>query len=388
MGTDPLEKTDLRGKKVAVITDDWGRPTPAHEVVPLIVDTLRAAGAADDDMTFLTASGMHDPMSEADLIRKLGEPIVRGFRTISHDAGDRTSMECVGITRQGTPIWVNRYVAEADFTLALGRIHPHESHGYEGGYKMVLPGVTGFDTITRDHAFNFSPESVVGVLENPSREETDAVGAMVGIDFLIDVVVTDLGEPVEAFSGETMAVHHAGVEYGDREVWGAEVGEPGDVVVVSPGSGQVPTPYRLETLYRAARVTAPTGTLIGVTSEPTEMETIDGDAIADDSLLALDADRFVAKLPTLAFSEIVRLHEARRWRLDERTIQWRLKSVRGEFYRRRKVGEILARNAVLTPDPNTALRDALGRFGPDARVIVVPEGTATLPKQTLFVAQR
>ena len=30
----PLRSYDLKGKKVALITDDWGRPTPAHRVSP------------------------------------------------------------------------------------------------------------------------------------------------------------------------------------------------------------------------------------------------------------------------------------------------------------------------------------------------------------------
>jgi nickel-dependent lactate racemase len=224
------------------------------------------------------------------------------------------------------------------------------------------------------------------VLDNPSRAETDAVGAMVGIDFLINVVVTANSEPVKAFCGETMPVHHAGVEYGDWEVWGVEVGEGADVVVVSPGSGPVPEPYNLESLYRAARVTRPDGFLIALTAQATEMEAIDGDTFADESLLALDADEFVKALPTLDFSEIVRLHEARNWPLDERTIQWRLKSVRGEFYRRRKAGEVRSRNPVLAPDVQAALDRALGTLGKDARVMFLPEGRLTLPKQRLFKA--
>ena len=47
----------------------------------------------------------------------------------------------------GTPIWVNRHVAEADFRVAIGRIAPHEAYGYEGGYKMIVPGVASFETI-------------------------------------------------------------------------------------------------------------------------------------------------------------------------------------------------------------------------------------------------
>ena len=34
IGAPPLRTFSLAGKKIAVITDDWGRPTPAHRVLP------------------------------------------------------------------------------------------------------------------------------------------------------------------------------------------------------------------------------------------------------------------------------------------------------------------------------------------------------------------
>ena len=107
----------------------------------------------------------------------------------------------------GTPVWVNRYVAEADYRIGLGRVFPHTTHGYEGGYKLILPGVVGFDTILRDHSFNFASTSVPGVRDNPSRAETDNVGRMVGIDFLINVVVNHEALPCKAFAGAVEPVY-------------------------------------------------------------------------------------------------------------------------------------------------------------------------------------
>ncbi len=386
MGVGRIRDAGLGGKRVAVITDDWGRPTPAHEVMPLIVNELRAAGAADADITFITASGMHDPMTRAELARKLGTDVVDRFRCVSHDGGDIGELAFVGITRQGTPIWVNRDVSEADYVVALGRIYPHESHGYEGGYKMILPGVSGFDTIVRDHAFNFSPDSIVGVMDNPSRAETDAVGKMVGIDLLVNVVVDGAGNAMKAYCGEPEAVHNAGVEYGDRHIWGAEVGELADITITSPGSGPEPDGYHLETLYRAAMVTRQGGTVICCTARPMEIDAAEPSGIASDDVLAMGEADFGRVLPTLSLSEVLRLHERRRWPLDERTVQWRIKSARGEFYRRRKLAAVLQRNVVLTPDIGGALASAVSDDGDEVRVVVIPEGSTTLPKASLFRA--
>ena len=186
----------------------------------MILERLAATGVADDGITFVTASGMHDPMSADDLARKLGADVVARYRCISHDGGDRGMLRFVGISAMGTPVWVNRHIVEADYVVGLGRVAPHVTYGYEGGYKLILPGVSGFDTILRDHSFNYSLDSIPGQHNNPSRAETDAVGRMVGIDFLINVVVNRRDEPIVAFAGRVEPVHQRAMAFGDASVWG------------------------------------------------------------------------------------------------------------------------------------------------------------------------
>jgi nickel-dependent lactate racemase len=362
IGAEAIHEQNLNEKKVAIITDDWGRPTPANEVVPLIINQLRLTGVRDSDITFVTASGMHDPMSAEDLERKLGKEIVGKYRCISHDGGDWDNLAFMGISPQGTPIWVNKCVAEADYKVALGRIYLHEAYGYEGGYKMILPGVAGFDTIVRDHSFNFSADSIEGIHDNPSRREADSVGKMVGIDFLINVLVNG-SQPIKAFCGEPTMVHQTGIEYGDREVWAAEIHKKADVVIASPGSGNVPeSGYDLKTLYRAARAAKESGTIICVAAREMSFEPKMNEPI----------------------SEILRLHERRNWDLSEREIQWRIKSLRGKFYNYRQIKEIQKREVVLTPDPNAALQDVLAEVGTDIWLVVLPEARTTLPKEKLY----
>jgi len=301
-------------------------------------------------------------MSREDLERKLGKEIVAKYRCISHDGGDWDNLAFIGISPQGTPIWVNRHVAEADYKVALGRIYLHEAYGYEGGYKMILPGVAGFDTIVRDHSFNFSADSVEGIHDNPSRGEADSVGKIVGIDFLINVVVNG-SQPIKAFCGEPTRVHQIGIEYGDREVWGAEINEKADVVIASPGSGDVPEAgYDLKTLYRAARAAKESGTIICVAAQETKFEPKMDEPI----------------------SEILRLHEKRNWDLSEREIQWRIKSLRGKFYNYRQIQEVQKRKVILAPDPNAALQDVLAETGTDIWLVVLPEARTTLPKEKLY----
>ncbi len=157
-------------------------------------------------------------------------------------------------------------------------------------------------------------------------------------------------------------VHESGIEYGDREVWASEIQKKADVVVVSPGSENVPEHgCDLGTLYRASRAAKESGIIICVTNQ--EME-------------------FEPKMD-MPLSEILRLHEKRNWDLDEREIQWQIKSLRGKFYTHRSIKEIQKRKVILTPDPNAALQDVLTQTGPDVWLVVLPEARTTVPKITL-----
>ena len=318
----PLAEWDLAGKKIAVMVDDWGRPTPASEFLPEVMKRLKSAGAAAESVTVITASGMHDPMGEADLCRKVGGEIFYSVRCVSHDAGVTENLSFIGITDTGTPVWINKYVAEADVRLAFGRIFPHSNYGYEGGYKMIVPGVASYETIMRDHSMNFSPLSDYGVLRgNPSREEADAIGRMVGLDFIVNFVM-DFGQrPVAAFGGSPEEVFANGVNFGQRNVWGAVTGRPADVTILCAGGEEAfeladnPTYF----LGMAMSVTKPLGAVIAkMDYRPVQPVIVHGH-----------------NLDEIPFDHLLRLHEKRDWNLDYRAIQHVVKSIRGAFYRRR-----------------------------------------------------
>lgn len=383
----PLAQQDLRGKQVTVITDDWGRPTPAARVIPQILAELARAGATDDHITFVTASGMHDPMSRADIERKLGPDVVARHRCISHDGGDPDMLAFAGVSPMGTPVWINRHVAEADVRIGLGRVYLHVTHGYEGGYKLILPGVSSFETIVRDHALNFAETSIPGVHENPSRAETDQVGRMVGLDFLINVIVNDKGEPLKAFAGAVVPVHRRAIEYGDHEVWGAEVGHLADVTVVSHGDGEIDAQgFDGEALRRACTVTRPGGWVIVPVEHPIAAlpDWRIGEQADDAALDRMPRAEFIGHLPGLSFAELMRLHERRNWPLPPREIQWRIKDIRGEYYRRRWMKLASERRVVFAPDPQQALDRALAEHAGVPHVVILPDARTTLPKLQLF----
>ena len=388
LGVEKLEETELADKKVCIITDDWGRLTPASRVVPGIIKRLKLTGIKDENIVFITASGMHDPMSEADLIRKLGEETYKRFRCVSHDAGDKSRLAFMGLTALGSPVWINKYVAEADFKIGVGRVYPHISYGYEGGYKLIVPGVSSFETIEKNHSLSFSEYSVYGnVKGNPSRSGADAVGKMVGIDFLIDFVVdskSEPNEPIDCFAGKVEEVFEECVKVGERKVWGTKVGKQYDITIISGDMVDHGIYDREEDNPRyylglALGVTKQSGTVIAFMDEEVSS--------SRNIIEGIDLDE-------LSLSDLLLLHEKRNWNCNERQIQHYIKRIRSTFYSRRIMelhkqnlfivsdsfskNKLTRYNAQHFTDINTAGKKAMELYeNPD--VLVIPEGEKSFP---------
>lgn len=387
IGAPVLRSYDLAGKKVAVITDDWGRPTPASRVLPAVLRELHAAGATADNITILTGTGVHQPMNQEDLVRKLGAEQVAKYRCLPHDAFDEANMRYMGLTPRGTPVWINKFVAEADFKVAVGRIAPHNTHGYEGGAKMITPATSHWLTVLRNHSANFSPYGEYGSYGlNPSRADVDDIGDLVNLNYIVNLVVNRFGEPLRAFCGQRILAHRAGVAYGDREVWGAEIGKKADLTIATLGANlargaHAPSPIEQAAIGTRARWEDPTrepGTLIFI-GHPAGPETA--------------PSAWEAEKASWTFDQIFIEHERRDQQRTPREISDRCKSIRGEYYARRagylcnlifavnRPSDLALRrnNARFVADLQQAVDSALATLPKDAHVLILPEAANTLP---------
>ncbi len=415
IGALPLRAYDLRGKKVVVITDDWGRPTPAYRVLPAVLRELHAAGASVANITILTGTGVHQPMSQEDLVRKLGAEQVATYRCLPHDAFDEANMTYIGLSPRGTPVWINSIVAEADFKVAVGRIAPHNTHGYEGGAKMITPATSYWLTVLRNHSANFSPYCEYGSYgQNPSRADVDDIGAMVNLDYIVNFVVNRFGEPLRAFCGHRLWAHRAGIAYGDREVWGAEIGQKADLTIATLGANlargaHAPSPLeqaaigtrsRWETLRPAGAGGDSELAAGGATQEPASSR-VATSSVEPGTLIFIGQPAGPEAVPSAwelekfswSFDQIFREHERRDQNRTPREISDRCKSIRGEYYARRpgylcnvifavnRPSEMVLRrnNARFVPDLQRAVDEALAQLGRGARVLVLPEAANTLP---------
>ena len=168
-----------RGEKIAIVTSDITRPMPTWVVMPPLLEELYSAGVRPEDITLVFALGSHRPHTEAEQ-RHLG----RGSRPLPQITcvdSDVTDCVHVGVTARGTPVDIDRRVAEADRRICLGNIEYHYFAGYSGGAKAIMPGVSTRAAIQSNHSRMVEADARAGKLAgNPVREDLEEAAAMVG----------------------------------------------------------------------------------------------------------------------------------------------------------------------------------------------------------------
>ena len=228
-----LEKLAAAGQKIAIIVDDITRPSPTHKFLPPIVKELESAGIKDEDITVVFATGSHRPHTNEEKQFLLGAEYASRFKTIDHDANDKGGMVFLGHTSRGTPVEVNKHLAEADLKILTGLIKPHSYAGYSGGGKSLLPGVCSMDTIIADHDYDSTlhPNALVGHMEgNPIRVDIEEAALLVDNCFIVNGILNSKKEIVAVVAGDMIKAHREGAKLLDT--WAkVPVKGPADIVI-------------------------------------------------------------------------------------------------------------------------------------------------------------
>lgn len=250
-GTPRLSQIARPGQKVVIVTSDMTRPCPSARLLPYILGELNQAGVQDKDIAVVIALGLHRMMTPRELELMVGSEVFSRVRVVNHDINNTVR---VGMTSYGTPVEIFREVVEADLRICLGNIEFHYFAGYSGGAKAILPGCASEASITANHAMMTSAEAVAGNLaDNPVRLDIEEAAAMVGVDFILNVVVNKAQRVVAAFAGDVITAHRQGCCYlaQDKSV---PIARPADIVLVSGGG--YPKDINLYQAHKALEVAA------------------------------------------------------------------------------------------------------------------------------------
>ena len=229
----PLRQLAKGAAKAVILADDNTRLTPTDKIIPVLLDEMNAAGVKDEQITVIIALGTHRFMTEPEILEKFGAEVVKRVTIKNHDYKNPAALIDLGKTPNGTSVWINREVYEADFKIGVGSIVPHHIPGFAGGAKIVQPGISGEDTTAETHLLSVrAPRSYLGSEVNPVREELNKIARQIGMNVIVNTVLNRHGEVVGAFFGDTVEAFNEGVKL-SKEVYAVEIPEEADIVISS-----------------------------------------------------------------------------------------------------------------------------------------------------------
>jgi nickel-dependent lactate racemase len=234
-GTPRINQLAKGKDKIVVLVDDITRPTPVKEVLPVVLEQLCSDRVKEDQVEIIIGLGTHRPMSDSETKDHLGPEVVERFTISNHDFKDETKLLNLGTTELGIPALVNKSVVDADFVLSVGNIVPHNAAGWGGGAKMILPGVSGEESVGMLHiaAGKVRPiKDLVATLDNPMRRDINAIAKKAGLKVIVNTVLNSEDKPIRVFAGEPQQAFREGVGTA-RQVFCQNVTELADVIVFS-----------------------------------------------------------------------------------------------------------------------------------------------------------
>jgi nickel-dependent lactate racemase len=163
------------------------------------------------------------------------------------------------------PVVINRQYYQADLKILTGSIHPHQTAGFSGGRKSILPGLASVQTLKFHHGYDIRPlgPAMGRIKENLFHLAALEAAKMAGVDFILNLVQNQNKQITLAVAGDIEAAWMAGV-HASREIFEVAIPKDPDILVVIPGGHP-----RDSNLYQSQRslsaaelVIKPGGTII------------------------------------------------------------------------------------------------------------------------------
>jgi len=233
--TDLIKKK--KAHKILIIVNDITRPTPYHVILPPLLEQLDQIGIKKENITFIVATGAHRGNTKEENEKIFGEELTSSYRFVNHDCDDNHLID-LGAMKSGNHLWVDPILKQIDFIITTGVIVPHYFAGFSGGRKSFLPGISGRETIEKNHSNMVHPKAFTGsLIGNPVNEEMIESAQRVGVDFgifNINVVTDEHYDIVDIVAGDIKLSWDEGVKI-CRETYFSPIKGRADVVFVSAG---------------------------------------------------------------------------------------------------------------------------------------------------------
>jgi nickel-dependent lactate racemase len=213
-GSRPLREIVRASDRVAVVIPDSTRPLPSDRLLPWLFEELDHVSA--DRFVIVNGTGSHRVNTHDELASMVGGGVMARYRVVNHTAHEPKAVVPIGRSPDGETVYLNREYVEADRRIVLGFIEPHFMAGFSGGYKGIFPALADIESIMRYHDARTigDPRSTWGLLEgNPTQALIRHNGALVPLDFCLNVTLNRKREITRFFCGHPVLAHEAGCAF-------------------------------------------------------------------------------------------------------------------------------------------------------------------------------
>ncbi len=263
LDTPPVREMAGPDKKVVIGFPDrvkGGVQADCHRrnAIKVLVEELLAGGCKLENITLLCGMGLHRMNNIDEFYWMLGKDIVDMFypgRIVNHDAESPT-LKDFGTDAMGNRVQCNALLAAADIPILVGHCAGNPYGGFSGGYKMLVTGFTGWESIASHHCPKtmHRDDWLGGSPKQHMRDQFQSIGQAIekGIGkkfFVVDAVLGQFAAVLDVQAGTIPAVEKATWPLAEqRTTIAVDMKEPADVLVVGvprnfhygPGMGTNP----------------------------------------------------------------------------------------------------------------------------------------------------
>jgi nickel-dependent lactate racemase len=372
LGSPPLNKTVQVKDKVGIIFNDITRPTPSKRILQAVLQEI--SHVPNEQITLFNALGTHRPNTSDELRQMLGKDVVDNYRVIQNNAFDPSTQVYLGNTLRGHEIWLNREIYNCEIKILTGFIEPHFFAGFSGGGKAIMPGMAGLATILGNHdaAMIGHPQARWGVTwGNPIWEEVHEIASLLKGIFLVNVSLDRNKEMTGIFCGKVDDAHMKGCAFVEQTAL-IPVNEPFDIIITT-NSGyplDINLYQSVKGMSAAVQVIKQGGTIV-IAAECQ-------DGIPQHGLYGqlLREHRSPKELLETILTSTVAQQD--QWQAQ---IQAMIQQKADVYVYSLCLTETQIRSAMLIPTRSIedTLSEILPKYGPQARICVLPEGPQSIP---------
>jgi nickel-dependent lactate racemase len=369
IGCSALRKLIGRKDKAAVIVTDNTRACPDDRILPVILAMLEET-IPRENITIIIALGLHPPLSDEEMRKKLGGDITGRYKVVNHDPA---ATRYIGETSRGVPVEVNSQVIEADFRISTGFIEPHFFAGFSGGRKSIAPGVSSARSIRHNHSYRMldHPRARAGVLKNnPVHEDMVEQARMAGLNFIVNVLLDADGGITRVFCGDPVAAHERGCRTAE-DMMRVPVENPMDITLTTNGGAPLDLDFYqvCKGIDTAAQITRDGGIIIAAAGchrgvGPEEFRAVHASAKSPEDVLT-KLSRSLTRAEGVSWQNQI----LARAQLNH------------QIFLYSTLEDNAVRPMMVTPihSIQEGLDKAFGALGRDANLAVIPQGPLVLP---------